>query len=127
MRPNIFHGYKYSIRQGALLDKVSSRNCLCHLAGTYDDTITIFESRVVRDPAQSDFDSLESLRLDLLIEFLHSFEQLIAAKHFLRRVAERMVVCEAGTGVVVVDQLAGEEACGKRPICLASVYLIKLS
>lgn len=121
MLPNILHSYKNGIRQGTLLDKICSRNRLFHLAGTNNNAISILESRVMRDPAQSDLNRLKSLRPDFLVEYLHSFEQFLPAKHLLCCIAERMVVCEAGAGLVVVDQLAGEEACGERPSSMVLV------
>lgn len=60
------------------------------------------------------------MSLDAGVECFHRTHQILTAKHLAHKGAERVVVPETGSGVVVVDELAGQ-----KPGCQGSYYTIE--
>ena len=83
---------------------------LLRLARTKNNPIPLPQRRMMRQPANRDFNGRQIARLHGRIERAHRGRQVLCAEELLRKLAQGVIVSEAGACVIVVDELGGQEA-----------------
>ena len=113
--PKILRYHHHISRQRPPSDHHDRLANLLRLARTKDNPVPISQCRMMRQPANRDFNRRQMVRLDGRIEPAHSGSQILCPEELLRKSAQGMIVSEAGTCVIVVDELGGQEARRERP------------
>ena len=113
--PKILRYLHYISRQRPLSNHHDGLPNLFRLARTKNNPVSTLHCRMMRQPANCDFNRRQIVRLYSCIERVHRGSQILCTEELLRKLAQRVIVSEAGACVIVVDELAGQEARCERP------------